>query len=561
MNQKSNMRRSIPSVLFLSEKISIFFHRVLKLRFPWEREFSLRDLAIAFFALILFALFSLVPVSLRIRNLLYGAALVICLIPVVLQAFRLIRKGKTPVEEITVFIAALFAVFLHQLVLAITVVCCSVFIWQIEAYTLLHVESESNTFELLDEKSRNRIRSSDLEKSREHRRIAFSSFAYFVLFVLLFLVMLILALIHISSAAEWIQRAMIVMVFASPAAILFCSLLTHYGAMFSSAKAGAVFRNDQIPEDFAECKIFAFSKTGTVTDGNYQITEIVPVGIGEDELLRIAAVAECRSNHPIAAAIKKAAGLKEGVVPSGVLDVTEIPGKGVSTFFSGRQIYVGNASLLEDHDIWYRVPSKSGTAIHVAVDSTYRGYLLISDAVRDHAFEALEELRAHGAERLVMLTGDVPSVSRVIASSLNFDMVKSQLTSEEKASAINFLRSTEGDRARVAAVGDGKHDAAMFQSSDVSVSFDQKPDDEVDLRIVSDDILCLPLVYHICRDTQRTLKISALGLAAVKLLFCILGVSKVLSPVVLVILQFAIEAGAVVFALTCLTLERRGLQG
>jgi Cd2+/Zn2+-exporting ATPase len=338
-------------------------------------------------------------------------------------------------------------------------------------------------------------------------------------------------------------------------------MLTHFGAVFSSAKSGAVFRNDLVPEDFSRCRVFAFGKTGTVTDGRFQISEIVPVGVSEEYLLRIAAVAECKSNHPIAVALKTAAGLKEGVIPSGVMDVQEIPGKGVSTFFSGRQIYVGNASLLEDHNIWFQVPSKSGTAIHIAVDSTYRGYFLISDTLRENAFEALEELRAQGARCLAMLTGDVQSVSRVVAASLNFDMVKAHLTPAEKASAVSYLRSSQSDRERIAAVGDGNHDEALFEAADVSVCMEREPSDIADLSICSDDILTIPRVYRICRETELAMLISAFGVAGVKVILCLLGLLHVIPLALIATLDFAAGTAAVIYSLTCLTLENRGVHG
>ena len=130
--------------------------------------------------------------------------------------------------------------------------------------------------------------------------------------------------------------------------MLFSSLLTHFGAIYSASKAGILYDSNITPEEFARCRLFAFSKTGTVTDGRFIVSEIAPVGVSEEELLRIAAVAECRSDHPIAMTLKAAAGLREGVVPQGVLETREIPGKGVSTFFSGHHIYGRKRNLVPD---------------------------------------------------------------------------------------------------------------------------------------------------------------------------------------------------------------------
>ena len=561
MNHKGSPLKSIPSILSIPEKLNSFYQQVIRIRFPIERQFSVRDFLLALGALLLNLLLRVIPLPAAIQTVLSVFFLLAALIPVFLQGFRMIRKRRFPVEEATVFLASLIALAVGERTAAILIPVLSVVLWQVEGYSLLHVEAAPNTLADGDEAIREHVMAADEEKSTERRTLAFASAAFYALFMLAGVILMLLALFHLQDAAVWIRRSLVLLMLSAPSAILFSLMLTHFGAVFSSAKSGAVFRNDQVPEDFSRCKVFAFGKTGTVTDGQFQISEIVPVGISEEDLLRIAAVAECKSNHPIAVALKTAAGLKEGVVPSGVMNVQEIPGKGVCTFFSGRQIYVGNASLLEDHNIWYQVPSKTGTAIHVAVDSTYRGYFMISDTLRENAFEALEELRAQGAGCLAMLTGDVQSVSRVVAASLNFDMVKAHLTPAEKASAVSYLRSSQSDRVRIAAVGDGNHDEAMFDAADVSVCMEQAPTGIADLSICSDDILTIPRVYRICRETERAMFVSAIGIAAVKLILCLLGLFHVVPLTLIAVFDCMSGIAAVIYSLTCLTLENRGIHG
>ena len=195
----------------------------------------------------------------------------------------------------------------------------------------------------------------------------------------------------------------------------------------------------------------------------------------------------------------------------------------------------------------------------MAVDSTYRGYIMISDTLRENAFEALEELRSLGASSLVMLTGDVRSAARTLASSLNFDMVKPELNPEEKGSAVRYLRSAHGDGARIACVGDGYHDAAMFRAADLSVCLEPKAETpEADVTIFSEDITRIPLAFRICRVTELTLLIHACALLGVKILLAVLGAAAVLSTGLVAALDFLFGAAAVIHALTCLTLEKRG---
>ncbi|MGX8721090.1 MAG: hypothetical protein ACSW79_08340, partial [Eubacteriales bacterium] len=158
---------------------------------------------------------------------------------------------------------------------------------------------------------------------------------------------------------------------------------------------------------------------------------------------------------------------------------------------------------------------------------------------------------------LVMLTGDVRSASRRLASSLNFDMVKPELSPEEKGSAVRYLRSVHGEKARIACVGDGFHDAAMFEASDVSVSMNPAGGEKPDIRICSDDILGIPSAYRFSRESERILQIDVITLILVKLLLLILGCASVLPLSAVIPVDFLVSAAAVIFALTSLTMDKR----
>ena len=363
----------------------------------------------------------------------------------------------------------------------------------------------------------------DAEESRHGAAVYSVCFGVFLVFCLIGAVSLVLTLFHLDDPAGWLHSAMIAFALASPSTACYSVLLIHFGTACSAARADIVYSDDRVPEDYRKCRLFAFSKTGTVTDGKYVISEIAPVGISETELLRIAAIAEYKSQHPIAKTLKEAVGLRDGSSLEDLITVNEIPGKGISTFYAGHQIYVGNGTLLDEHGIWFAVPAKSGSAIHVAVDNTYRGYIMISDAIRESAFDALEELREAGANTLVMLTGDVRSTARALASSLNFDMVKPELTPAEKGTAVKYLRSVHGDDASIACVGDGYQDAEMFEESDISVCLEAPPDCTAEVRIFSGDILAIPKSFRICRNASRMLIISLAVSAAVKAILFFLG--------------------------------------
>lgn len=558
MSKHSSERSTIPSVLSIPEKLSDFLDRLLKLRFPLERQFSGRDILLLVSAAVLLTISVLVRPLQRFRLPVVVLAMLLAAIPLCLQGFRSIRKRKVPLEEGSLLLAALTAFLSGEHSSGPMILIFSGLLCQAEAYCLLHRDAAPDYLAESLLSLRHSVETADEEKSPERRVLASGSLAFFMIFLVIAFVFALCTLFHPDEYAVWLHRSVIFLILASPSALLFSSILTHFGAVFSAAKADIQFGRDSIPEQFSRCKLFAFSKTGTVTDGRFIISEIAPVGLSEDELLRIAAVAECTSDHPIAMALKAAAGLREGAVPAGVMDVKEIPGKGIATFVSGHQVYVGNAGLLEDHGIWYQIPAKGGSAVHVAVDSTYRGYIMMTDTLRDNAFEALEELRALGASTLVMLTGDVRSSARALAASLNFDMVKPELNPEEKGSAIRYLRSAHGEKARIACVGDGYHDTEMFREADISVCLEPQSDGvHADINIFSNDITRIPLALRISRRTELTLLIHAAGIAGLKIFLAVLGAVSVLRSGVIAGLDCAFGIAAVIHALTCLTLEKR----
>ena len=537
MSKHSSAFNTIPSVLSIPEKLNAWIRKLLGLRFPVERHFSGRDLLLTACAGLVLLLSVLIRALAPFRLYACVLAALAAAVPLALQGYRMIRQKKAPLEECTWLLSALLAMLIGETTAAPLILIFANLLMQAEAYSLLHRDAATDYLADSDLKLRHAVETADTEKSPERRVLASASLGFYVLYVLIALVFAGCALFHVTDYRIWLHRAVVFLVLSSPSAVLFSSLLTHFGAIYSASKAGILYDSDVTPEEFARCRLFAFSKTGTVTDGRFIVSEIAPVGVSEEELLRIAAVAECRSDHPIAMTLKAAAGLREGVVPQGVLETREIPGKGVSTFFSGHHIYVGNAGLLEENGIWYQIP----------------------DALRENAFEALEELRALGISTLVMLTGDVRSSARTLASSLNFDMVKPELSPEEKGSAIRYLRSAHGDRARIACVGDGFHDADMFREADISVCLEPKAEAPgADVSIFSDEIGRIPLAFRICRTTERTLLINSAVLLGVKLLLGVLGAAAVFQTGLVAALDFGFGAAATVYALTCLTLEKRG---
>lgn len=347
---------------------------------------------------------------------------------------------------------------------------------------------------------------------------------------------------------EWIKRGIIILAISSPRAIVAGVAKVYEGALSKSAENGIICKGADRFEKLSKTATVALDKTGTLTDGRFKVTEVFPAGISEEALLSIAATAEGASEHPIALAIK-AAGKALTEPNSKMLEVEEIPGRGVSAFIGKRHVYVGNAALLEEHGISCAMPSRPGTAIHVAMDNRYCGHILISDALRNGTFETIDKLRSLGVSKLVMLTGDVLSVARPLANKLNFDMMRSELRTEEKFAALAYLTDNAGENSTVAFVTSGENDELLLSRADVGIALDALGKDglfdEADIIIPGNDIKKVALSLQTAKRAESAAQTNLLALPLGRLLAVILTMTGTIPLSVAVICAAALELATV----------------
>ncbi len=346
-----------------------------------------------------------------------------------------------------------------------------------------------------------------------------------------------------GSWQRWIRCGVIFLLISSPSALAVSVSLACFGGEVSAVLKGILSRGHDCFEILSQVKTMVFGKTGTITEGRYEITGVFPNGGSKEDLLAVAAAAESYSRHPIALLLKYAANWTPEMAEN-VMQVEEIPGRGVNAFLEGRHVYVGNAMLLQEHNIPYTVPSRAGAAIHVAVEGRYWGHIMINDRTRDGAFDALEALRSQGVNQLVMLTGDVLSSSRPLASSLGFDLMRTELTPKGKVSAIRYLISGKGNRTSVGFVGDGINDVPMLEAADVGIALDAlhawTEADSADILLMDEDLQLLPAAMGIARGLRLILWENLGFLAAMKLLILLLALCGVLSiPLAAVLSSFS----------------------
>ena len=346
---------------------------------------------------------------------------------------------------------------------------------------------------------------------------------------------LLLLLVPSVITGQWLpnlRRAVIFLLAASPSALMISVSLSCLGGEMSGIFNGILSKGHDCFEVLARTKTMVFGKTGTITEGRFEICDVYANGMAREELVSVAAAAESFSNHPIAQLLKAAANWTPDMAEN-VMEVEEIPGRGVSAFLEGRHVYVGNAALLREPGIPFQVPSRAGAAIHVAVENRYWGYIQISDKTREGSFDSLEALRSQGVDQLVMLTGDVLSASRPLASSLGFDLMRTELSPEDKVSAIEYLISGSGQGCSVGFVGDGINDAPMLRAADVGIAIDAlhawSEAEAADILLLDSRIESLPAAMRISRALRLLLWENLGFIAGSKLLLLILGLSGVLS--------------------------------
>lgn len=352
--------------------------------------------------------------------------------------------------------------------------------------------------------------------------------------VVLFLGLLIALIPPIVSGGwkEWIGRGILFVCLSGSVSLTASVPLAFLGGLGSAARWGVFANGGACLEKLSKAETFVFDKTGAITEGRFTVTDVEPVRISEKELLAIAAAAESRSSHPIAQALRLAC---EGELPEEDenLQIEEIPGRGVSAFIGGKHVYVGNSMLLTDHDIDFSAPSRSGTVIHVAVDGVYAGHIILTDKVKEGAFDAIEGLRANGVTNAIMFTGDVRSVARSVAASLNFDMVRPELTPKAKISAVEYLMATKGSGTSLAFVCAGNSDLPAMERADVGIAMGAlrygNALTTADVSVMGDDIRRLPLALRISRAVRRTSLNIILVSLAVKAALLLLGTLGIMS--------------------------------
>ncbi|MBD5457898.1 MAG: cadmium-translocating P-type ATPase [Lachnospiraceae bacterium] len=325
---------------------------------------------------------------------------------------------------------------------------------------------------------------------------------------------------------NWIYRALIFLVISCPCALVISIPLSFFAGIGGASKEGILIKGSNYMETMSQTKIVVFDKTGTLTQGVFEVNGIHHSPMDDAKLLEYAALAECSSSHPISKSLQKAYG-KE-IDRSRVTDVEEISGHGLTAKVDGITVAAGNTKLMEQLGIPYENCHSIGTIVHVAVDNTYAGHIVISDIEKPNAREAIAALKKAGVEKTVMLTGDTKSVAEKVAAELGVDEVHSELLPADKVTEVEKLLKTKSPKAKLAFVGDGINDAPVLSRADIGIAMGAMGSDAAieaaDVVLMDDDPMkiakgikisrkCLSIVYQNI-VFALVIKFACLGLGA-----------------------------------------------
>ena len=335
-------------------------------------------------------------------------------------------------------------------------------------------------------------------------------------------------LLGFGAWMDWLQRALTFLVVSCPCALVISIPLSFFGGIGGASRQGILVKGGNYLEALAAAGTVVFDKTGTLTRGNFEVTVIHPQEMDEKELLECTALAERSSDHPIAQSILRAC--KELPALDRISASEEIAGHGMHVTVDGREIYAGNARLMDKIGVPITLNCKhDGTIIHVAVDGRYMGHIVISDQIKPEAAQALKDLKAAGVERTVMLTGDAQGAAQAVAAQVGVDEVHAQLLPGDKVDQVERLLKEKRPRRTLVFVGDGVNDAPVLSRADIGVAMGAMGSDAAieaaDVVLMDDDLTKLPRAVAIARKTMRIVKENTVFAIGIK--FLVLGLAAI----------------------------------
>ena len=328
-----------------------------------------------------------------------------------------------------------------------------------------------------------------------------------------------------QSFSIWIYRALSFLVVSCPCALVVSIPLSFFAGLGASSQIGVLVKGSNYLEALSNVNVIVCDKTGTLTEGVFEVQEISPVDISKEELLMYATYAESFSNHPISLSLKNSYDKK--INTKKIIDTKEISGKGVYAKIEGKDILVGNEKLMNEYKIKFKKSNFIGTIIYVAIDNKYAGYIGISDKIKDDSYKAIKLFKINNINKIIMLTGDKNEISKNVYNKLKLDGYYSELLPQDKVKIVEDLIKEKSNEDKLLFIGDGINDAPVLALSDIGVAMGGIGSDAAveaaDVVIMTDEISKIADAIDISKKTMKIVKENILFAISVKIIVLILS--------------------------------------
>ncbi len=359
---------------------------------------------------------------------------------------------------------------------------------------------------------------------------------------------------------EWIRRACIFLIVSCPCALVISVPLGFFGGIGAASRIGVLVKGGNYLEALAECDTLVVDKTGTLTMGDFKVTQFIPAeGHRTDELMMAAVNAEAFSNHPVAVSLR--AVYSEPINTSRLTDMHELPGLGTHGYWNGKELMAGNAKLLAQYGIQCTPRTELGTVVHVAYDGEYLGCFVASDTIRDGAAEAMKGIKKAGVREIVMLSGDLTVLVEGTAALLGIDTAYGELMPADKVAKLEELLNRPGRRGKVAYAGDGINDAPSLMRADVGIAMGKLGSDAAieaaDIVLMDDGLSKIAATVGIAHKTTRIVRENVAFALIVKFAVLILGALGYATMWLAVFGDVGVTVLAVLNSMRCLSYKKK----
>ena len=403
------------------------------------------------------------------------------------------------------------------------------------------------------------VENASSRKSKSENFISkFAKYYTPIVVIIAILLALIPPLLTDTNFKTWLYRALSFLVVSCPCALVISIPLSFFAGIGASSRIGVLVKGSNYLEALANTEIVVCDKTGTLTEGIFEVQKVNPIGYSKEDLLRYTSYAESYSNHPIALSIKEAYG--KDINEKLVTKTKELKGKGIIAKVESKEVLVGNEKLMIEYNIDYIKSNDIGTVIYIAIDKTFAGTIIISDKIKEDAYKAVKEFRENNVKKIVMLTGDREEISKNVSKELKLDKYYAELLPQDKVKKVESLMKEKSESGKLVFIGDGINDAPVLALSDIGVAMGGLGSDAAieaaDVVIMTDEPSKLASAIKISKKTMQIVKENIIFAITVKILVLLLSAVGIATMWAAVFADVGVSVIAIINALRILRVKK-----